>query len=400
MNLIKPLIRLGTGLLIGTAAVSGAYAQKTPEPIKIGVPMPLTGPLAQGGKMILAGIKFAADEANKQGGLYGRPIELLIEDTKSEPNTAAAVASKMVAEDKVFAFAGGYGSTADYAMLQSIKRYKPIFIHMASSAARIETTFGPEPWYYHVYIWDYHRQKAAAAFFNSIKPHPSTVAIAYEDGLYGSDAVKYAQKYLQTVGMKIVMQEPFRTGSPDLSPILNRVKALDPDVFFFIGYSGDSIQMARQEASLGIKTKLSMIVASGEKRADFGAAGDGLAVIGEWAPQQQTPGVQAFIDRIQPTLPAGTEVLPTVVQGYTGMETLIEAMRKAGSLDHDKVLAALDTTTFKTPYGDVSYKPSEGGAKHQLLTDQTLIVWQYRKQGQEVVWPPAKANGKLVYPAR
>jgi hypothetical protein len=60
----------------------------------------------------------------------------------------------------------------------------------------------------------------------------------------------------------------------------------------------------------------------------------------------------------------------------------------------------MDTSTFKSPFGDVSYKSSEHGGKHQLLSDANLVAWQYRTQGQEVVWPQSKATGKLIYPAQ
>ena len=398
MILLKRSLQLASALLLAFSAGVSA-AQPADATIRIGVPMPLSGPLAQGGRMILAGIQFATDEANKNGGVLGKKIELLIEDTKSEPNTAAITAVKMANQDKVFAFAGGYGSTADFAMLQSLKRSKPIFVHMASSSVKIEETFGAEPWYFHVYIVDYHRQKAATAFFNAMTPRPKRIAIAYEDGLYGTDAVRSSEQYLKDGGFELVMKEPFKAGSPDFSSILNRVKSLDPDVFYVVGYSGDSIQMARQVDSLGVNPKLMLIVASGEKREDFGAAGENLAVIGEWAPQQKTEGLPAFIERITPALPAGTPVLPTIVQGYTGMRTLIESIEAAGELDREKVLAQLSSRTFDSPYGKVAYGASERGGKHQLLTDENLIVWQYGKTGQEVVWPDNKASGKLTYPA-
>ncbi|TAL82625.1 MAG: ABC transporter substrate-binding protein [Candidimonas sp.] len=398
MNIFKFLKTTGVAALLSFAALPFASAQSASEPIKIGVPLPLTGPLAGGGRMILDGIKYAAEQANGQGGVLGRKIQLLIEDTKGEPNTAAGIAAKMTSQEKVFAIVGGYGSTPDFAMLQSVKRYKPIFVHIGSSAVKLEQTFGAEPWYYHVYIVDYHRQEGVTAFLNSITPRPKTVAIAYEDGLYGSDSVKFSDEYLGKAGYKIIMKEPFKAGSPDLSPILNRVKALNPDVFFFVGYSGDNIQIARQAHELKIKPKLTLIVAAGEKREDFGNFGNGIAVIGEWAPEQKTPGLDAFLKGIAHALPANTKVLPTMVMGYTGMYTLIQSIKKANTLDREKVLAAMDDSTFATPFGKVSYKASERGGKHQLLSEKNLVVWQYRKNGQQVVWPVDKANGKLVYP--
>lgn len=379
------------------SALSVASAETDTPPLKIGVPLPLTGPLAGGGRMILDGIKSAVEETNQAGGVLGRKIKLIVEDTKGEPNTSAQIAARMAAQEGVYAFVGGYGSTPDFAMLQSVKRLSPLFIHVGSSSVKIEKTFGGEPWYYHVYIVDYHRQKAVASFLNSMNPKPKTVAIAYEDGLYGSDAVKFSNQYLGKDGYDIVMREPFRTGSPDFSAVLNRVKALNPDIFFFVGYSGDNIQIVRQEQELNIVPKLTLIISAGEKRSDFGKFGKGVAVIGEWAPEEKIPGLQEFLKRIKTTLPAGTQVLPTIVMGYTGMSTLVDAITRAKTFDKAKVEAQLDKGTFQTPFGEVAYTSSEYG-KHQLLSDKNLVVWQYRDVGQQVVWPAKTANGKLVYP--
>jgi branched-chain amino acid transport system substrate-binding protein len=372
---------------------------QTAEPLLIGVPMPLTGVLAQAGQLILAGIRYGTDEANKNGGILGRQIKLIVEDTKGEPNTAAAVATKMASDDKVFAFVGGFGSTADFAMLQSIKRYQPIFIHPASSAVRLEQGFGKEPWYFHNYVWDYHRQKAVTRFLSDVAPKPKTIAIAFEDGLYGSDAAKYSEKYLTEAGFQMVMKEPYKAGSPDFAPILSRVKSLDPDVFYFVGYSGDNIQIARQGASLGIKPKMLLILAAGEKRPDFGDIGTGIAVLSDWSPEQKTPGNAEFAKKMAADLNMPV-ITPTPIQGYVGINVLLGAIRAAKSFDREAVLTALRTTTFSTPYGEIKYRESEGGGLQQLLTDENLIVMQYRDQGQDVVWPAAKATGKVVYPTR
>jgi branched-chain amino acid transport system substrate-binding protein len=384
-------------MLAAGIVAPGAKAQTAGNELVIGVPMPLTGVLSQAGQLILSGIRFAADEANQQGGVLGRQLKLVVEDTKGEPNTAATIAAKMATQDKVYAFVGGYGSTADFALLQGVKRYQPIFVHPASSSTRLETTFGPEPWYFHVYIWDYHRQKAATSFFESLSPRPKKVAVAYEDGLYGSDAAKYSEKYMKEAGFDMVMKEPFKTGSPDFSPILNRVKSADPDVFFFVGYSGDNIQIARQAKSLGITPKLMLIVSAGEKRPDFGDFGEGIAVIGEYAREQRSPGNEEWVAKVEKTLGAGG-MQPAIAQGYTAMYSLVESIKAAKSLERDSVLKALETGTFRTPYGDLSYKPSDGGAKHQLLSNENMVVVQYRASGQDVVWPQAKASGKVKYP--
>ncbi|MCW2239220.1 ABC transporter substrate-binding protein [Azospirillum canadense] len=387
---------LATAALAWSVTVAPVGAQQ--GPIKIGVPLPLTGALAGGGNQILWGIQYAAEEVNENGGLFGRKIELVTEDTKGEPNTSATVAAKLATQDKVDAFVGGFGSTSDFALLSALQRYEPIFVHAGSSSVRLEETFGKNDWYYHVYIWDYHRQKAAVNFFKSI-PAVKTLAIAYEDKLYGTDGSKFTQQYAKEAGIEVVMNEPFRAGTPDFSPILNRAKGLNPDVLFIIGYSGDNIQIARQAEQLGAQPKLLVTQGAGEKRSDFGPAGDNVVVIDLWSAKQSTPGLADWVKTAEAK--RGGEVVSSAVQGYVAMKTLTDAAKAAGSWDRSKILANLGSMTFDTPYGKVAYAAAEMGGKHQLITDKSMIAVQYKPDsGQEVVWPSDKATGKITYPAK
>jgi branched-chain amino acid transport system substrate-binding protein len=395
--MLKSLGRVLAGaVLAGSVSLASAWAQQ--PPIRIGVPLPLTGPLAGGGNQILWGVQYAADEVNEAGGLLGRKIELIVEDTKGEPNTSASIAAKLATQDKVDAFVGGFGSTSDFALLSALQRYEPIFVHPGSSSVRLEETFGKNDWYYHVYIWDYHRQKAAVNFFKSI-PGIKTLAIAYEDKLYGTDGSKFTQQYAKEAGLEVVMNEPFRAGTPDFSPILNRAKGLDPDVLFIIGYSGDNLQVARQAVQLGIKPKLLVTQGAGEKRSDFGPAGDNVVVVDLWSSKQQTPGLAEWVKKAEAK--RGGEVVSSAVQGYVAMQTLTDAVKAAGSWDRAKILANLGSMAFDTPYGKVAYTASEMGGKHQLITDKSMIAVQYQPGGgQEVIWPPEKAAAKITYPAQ
>lgn len=381
---------------VAVAMAFPAHAQDNP-PIKIGVPLPLTGPLAGAGTQLQWGIQYAAKEANDAGGVLGRQLQLIIEDTKGEPNTSATVAAKLGGQDKVDAVVGGFGSTADFALLSAFQRYDTIFVHPGSSSVRLEENFGKNPWYFHVYIWDYHRQKAAVNFFKSV-PGLKTVAIAYEDKLYGTDGSKFTMKYAKEAGLEVVMNEPFRAGTPDFSPILNRVKTLNPDVLFVIGYSGDNLQVARQAQQLNIKPKLIVTQGAGEKRSDYGAAGDNVVVLDLWSSKQTTPGLAEWVKKANEA--RGGEVVSTAVQGYVAMQTLIDAANAAGKWDRDAIIAKMSEMTFDTPYGKVKYGPSDLGGLHQLITEKTMIAVQYQPNGGfEVVWPEDKAAAKLVYPA-
>jgi branched-chain amino acid transport system substrate-binding protein len=169
-------------------------------------------------------------------------------------------------------------------------------------------------------------------------------------------------------------------------------------VLFLIGYSGDNIQIARQAAQLGIKPKLLVTQGAGEKRSDFGPAGDNVVVVDLWSAKQTTPGLAEWVKKAEAK--RGGEVVSSAVQGYVAMQTLRDAAKAAGSWDRTKILANLGSMTFETPYGKVAYSASEMGGKHQLITDKSMIAVQYKPDGgQEVVWPADKAAAKITYPA-
>ncbi len=78
------------------------------QTIKIGVNEPLTGAFAASGTYVVNGAKIAADEINAKGGILGKKVELVIEDNKSNPTEAAAVAEKLITSDKVSVLMGAW----------------------------------------------------------------------------------------------------------------------------------------------------------------------------------------------------------------------------------------------------------------------------------------------------
>src|SRR6266498_4205445 len=100
--------------IVLAAGVTAAAAQ---DSIKVGVIQPLTGAFAASGNYVANGAKIAADEINAKGGVLGSKIELIIEDNKSNPTEAAAVAEKLITRDKVPAMMGAWGSSLTLAVM-------------------------------------------------------------------------------------------------------------------------------------------------------------------------------------------------------------------------------------------------------------------------------------------
>src|SRR6476646_11020252 len=126
--------------IVLAAAVTTAPAQET---IKVGVIQPLTGAFAASGNYVANGAKIAADEINAKGGVLGKKLERIIEDTKSNPTEAAAVAEKLIVRDKVPVLMGASASTATLAVMPKLMEYKVPMLVETSSSSKITMAGNP-----------------------------------------------------------------------------------------------------------------------------------------------------------------------------------------------------------------------------------------------------------------
>lgn len=384
----------------GAAGKTGAGASQS---IKVGLALPLTGGDAAAGQEMASGEEYAVHEFNQSGGLNGTMVKLIKADTQGEPNQAATAAAKLINEDHVAAIVGGMDSTPSAAMLKIVQNSKPapIVVEPGATSSELETDYGSEPWYYHITGWSYYREEAVASFLASITPAVRSVAVLYESGLYGTTEQGYAKTYLQKNGISIPVSESFTTGAASFSSELAKVKASKADVLLFIGYAADNVLVAKQEQQLGIRPKLTLIITSGETRAAYSDAGVSDANEDIWAPNENVPGIKAFVAGYQKYVHS-TDPVPSVVpQAYTAMKVYLEALKQAGTSDTAKVETALNTMKFDTPYGaNMSFVKSEHGAIHQLLTATSYITRQLtQNNGDIIVFPKDKATGTLIYPA-
>src|ERR1700732_3465168 len=130
---------------ISTAALAIAFltGAASAQTIKIGVNEPLTGAFAASGTYVVNGAKIAADEINAKGGILGRQIELVIEDNKSNPTEAAAVAEKLITRDKVPVMMGAWGSSLTLAVMPKLMEYETPMVVETSSSSKITTSGNP-----------------------------------------------------------------------------------------------------------------------------------------------------------------------------------------------------------------------------------------------------------------
>jgi len=382
-------------LFIVAVQAGTAIAQ---EAIKIGAVLPLSkAAFAQAGEEQRRGLLMALEEINQAGGVLGKKVDLIIEDDTGEPSVGIAAAEKLIARDKVVALIGGYSSTITYAQLNAIQRYEPFVAWVGASSTKVEHEFGPKKWFFHYHPWDYHRQSTVRDFLLSISPQPKAVAVAYEDGIYGTTSRDYVVKYLKEKGFNVVFDERFKSGSSDFTPMLTKIKRTNPEVFYWVAYAGDTTLIMKQAKEIDFNPKLFLSVAVNfpQYKPSLGATGDHVSGVDVWVPGMKLAETVKWMEKFKKAYPDRTPEY-WVPLAYTNLMTVVEAIKKAGSTDKEKLIAAMEKTDYNSPMGKMTFKKSEEGGLHQAIDEQIVTQWQAGVS--HVVYPASKATSKLIYP--
>jgi branched-chain amino acid transport system substrate-binding protein len=377
--------------------------------VKIGAIIPLTGNLAVIGEEEKKGFDMALEEINGMGGVLGVPVTLIIEDNKGDPTTSVSAAEKLITLDKVVAITGEYSSSCTYALLSALRKYSPppITVLIGGSTAEIEKDFGSEKWFFHFHPYAYHYQSTIRDWLLS-EIKPKTIAIAYEDTAYGKSQSEYAKKYLSEAGLNIVLFEPFTSGAADYTPLLLKAMPHNPDIYFWIGYAGDSIVMVKNAKQIGFKPKLLMDtvgVGFPEFLASLGKDANYVAGIEVWSPavnyEVKPPfpikSTNEWVDKYRKLYNKEPDYWSLLA--YVNLYTVVDAIRRAGSLNYNDIIKALEETDLYSPIGKVRFIKTELGGIHQAEFATKMIIFQWLNDKKVVLYPKEVATGTVIYPA-
>ncbi len=383
-------------LILVTLAFAGGYQGVSAQapPIKVGAIIPLTGPSGPSGQAMQKGYQLALDEINRQPPL-GRRVELIVEDDRGDPPTGSAAFLKLVTRDRIDVLIGGLQSSVSIAVA-SQARQRPILMAWTGAASPlVEQLLAEADWFFHYHPWQYNNADSTWGFIKSTGAKTATLAV--EDGPFGGSAADEGPAFARSHGITILSTERFKTGSPDLTPMLTKAKAANADVFVFTAFDQDVIPLATQARQVGFSPKLILAAPPGwpvgfEKL----AAGNYIAGMALWTSENSHPASRRYVQRYREKF----KEEPTFYWGplaYTNLITVTDAIRRAGSTDLNALVAAMKATSYEGPIGvPLTFKRSIYG-KNQGFTK--LIAFQWQGGKQVVVWPAEIAGGKLLYPA-
>lgn len=378
------------------------------DPIKIGWVGPLSPPggYAEGTNMKNAAM-LASDEINKQGGILGRPVEIVYVDTRGLPAEGRAGAERLVQEDKVVAAFGEFHSPVAVAEIEVFHKYGIPFMACDVWSDEITARGYPEVFrnapavsLIDVAIGEW---MVAAGFKN--------IAIVAEKDDVGLAERTAAQQVLDKAGVKYtaVDADPNLT---DFTAQILRFKSQKPPFDFFVNFYAEAgaYPMIRQAHDLGFAPSPSCgIYNSGGEAVDptfwqnVGAAGQYLVTENVGLPKagwndKTKAFVAAYKERSKGADPSGA-----VMESYDGAWLLFDAIKNAGGTDPKGIIHALETTGYVGTRGKYSFSTSRDPAWHfHQFLEAPLTIIQYAETNQSqadapIVWPRKFATVSYLY---
>lgn len=334
--------RFFCAVLVMAVVLFGCAKKAEQNEILIGAYLSLTGTTATFGTSTLHGIEMAVDEANAAGGVLGKKIHLLTEDTQSKPEEAALAATKLITRDKVRALLGEIASSRSLAAAPIAQQNKIPMVTPGSTNP--EVTKKGDYIFRVCYIDPFQGEVMAKFAYESLGARK----VAMIKDVKNDYSIGLAQFFTETftkLGGKVVGEQAYSEGDTDFRAQLTSIKGLKPDAIIVPGYYQESALLVKQARDL----KMNMPFIGGDgwdsnKLLEVGGdAMNGTYFTNHYAADDTSAVVQKFVGAYEQRF--GGEVPDAMaVLGYDAAQILFDAIGRAKSDDPTKIRDALATT--------------------------------------------------------
>lgn len=356
------------------ALATPAVLRAQPAGIKIGLPVPLTGPYGTEAQDQVRCAQLAVAEFNAAGGLGGRMAELLSRDDKLDPGEATTRTLELIEKDKVDCIVGSLSASVQLAV-NNVAKQRGVLYNSISQSDQITA------------LPDWSRR----TFHEAMTPHLTAGAVgryAFDkfgkkvvflsaDYAYGREMVDGFKAVGQQMGIEVLAELRHPLGTTDFSTLLPRIQALKPDVLVMSNFGRDQQIAVKQATDFGLKktTRIVIPVLLYTARVAGGAAAFDGVVGGTsyyWGVESSIPSAKAFNDSYRKAnggkLPSDYGAL-----AYGGVRAVLAAMKAAGGTETDKVVAAMEGMRYDFYKGPQTYRACD----HQSV--QSVFIIQSKK---------------------
>lgn len=344
---------------VAAGAVAGASRLAFPalaqgKTVKVGAAQPFSGGLELFGQQAKIGLDLAVAEINAKGGIMGHKVEMIYEDMKTDPKTAAEKARKLIQRDEVIAVSGPITSSGRNAMIPFNQRLKTPLLYATNYEGADDKGGGCGR-----YIF----------FFNTVPNQDTAPLIPYlrDQGLgtthymFGANYVwprnmfKAAKSMINQIGGKTLGEEYTPFGVKDFSSVIRKIADSGAEVLLFALPGADGITFIKQAEEFGLMKKVT-VAFLGFSETYLGAFGEGkgenMYVGVPFVASDPSPGVADFVARVRKMHGADTGVSHYVMTHYNSLMALKAGLEKVGRIDREAAVDGMAGLKFAIPTGE------------------------------------------------
>jgi branched-chain amino acid transport system substrate-binding protein len=361
-----------------TAASAGAVLAASPfrinllqaqeSTIKVGFPVPLTGPYGTEAQDQVRAAEVAIAEFNEGGGLNGRKAELLVRDDKLNPGEAATRTLELIEKEKVNFIVGSLSASVQLAV-NNVTKERGIIYNSISQSDEINEAKDFSKYTFHEALTPHLTAGAVGRY--AFPKFGKKVAFLTADYAYGHEMVRGFQEAGKAFGVESLIDVRHPLGTTDFSTLLPRIQALKPDILVITNFGRDQQIALKQATDFGMKKNMKIVAPILLYTGRLAAGAQAFeGVIGGtsyyWGVEDKLASAKAFNDRFR-KMHGGKVPSDYGALGYAGVKTLLMGAKAAGSLDTDKVIAAVEALKYDYYKGPEYYRKCDHQAVQSVL---------------------------------
>lgn len=375
----RQLIATGAAAAASPMLFGIARAQSR-EAIRIGFPVPLTGPFSTEAQDQVRAAELAVKEWNAAGGFNGRLCELLVRDDKLNPGEGATRTLELIEKDKAHFIVGSL-SAAVQLSINAVARDRKIIFNSISQSDAINEAKDWSLYTFHEALNPHLTAGAVGRYYFPKVGGNKGVVYLTADYAYGHEMVRGFQRAGNALGMKTLADIRHPIGTADYSAFLPRIQALKPEMLVLCNFGRDLVNSAKQATDFGIKagTKIIAPVLLFTARQAGGAEafeGIGGGTSYYWSMEDKIASAKAFNDKFRKAY-GGAVPSDYGALGYAGVRSVLQAVLNAKSTDSQPVAIALRQLKYDWYKGPQQYRKCD----HQSI--QSVVIVESKSKGMK-----------------
>jgi len=365
-------------------------SQAGEKPILIGGTVSLEGKYVETSAMIQKGYKLWAEQINKQGGILGRPVKLILYNDKSQKNLVASLYEKLIVEDKVDLTLSPYGTPLTMAASEVTEKYGYVMLACAAAGEKIW-----ERGYKYIFGVYALADRYFIGFQDLLaRKGFESIGIIFENSGFNISIAKGVRRWAERFNLKIAYDSGFDDGNLELPIILKQVMKKNVDGLIFSGYPPECYKFISLMKKADYRPKaLTFTIAPTHPdfNKNMGPFAEGIFAPSQWEPDERIPfpGTKLFIKDFNNF----SGVMPSyhAASAYSACQILEKAIIQAQAIDHQKIrnyVSSFDTVTIMG-----RFKVDHTG--RQVGHNPILIQWQNGKK--EIVYPGKMSTSSPLF---